>query len=84
MQSSEGLIKLIKIIETKNITIGAIHKNVLDLYLKSENIPVMWKKHYMKIANDRNGQYVRRKKSKQHCYEFHFFINNHLNIFVFL
>ena len=32
----------------------------------------MWKKHYMKIVNDRNGRYIR-PKSNQHCYEIHFY-----------
>ena len=41
MQSSGGLSKLIKIIELKNTKNGVIYKNVMNLYLKSENIPIL-------------------------------------------
>ena len=45
MQSSQGLYKLIKIIERKLIINGLIYKNNLNLYLKSEKISILGKKH---------------------------------------
>ena len=55
MQSTEGLCKLIRIIEKKLIINGVIYKNVLDLSLRSEIIPILWKKYLMKFANDRDN-----------------------------
>ena len=46
-------------------------KNVLDIYLRSENIPILWKKFYMKITNDRSDRY-KSLKFMQHCHENHF------------
>ena len=31
----------------------------MDLYLKSENIPTLWKKFFLKIANHRDNLYNR-------------------------
>ena len=73
-QLSEGMYKLIKINEIKIIKNGVIYKNVLDLYLKSESIPILWKNHIMKIANERGDRHVRTKRSNQHCREVHFFL----------
>ena len=44
MQSAKGLIKLIRINEIKIIIKVVIYNNVSDLFLKSENIPIIWKK----------------------------------------
>ena len=46
MQSSERFCKLIRIIELKTIINGVIYKNVLDPYLKSEDIRIFWKNFY--------------------------------------
>ena len=68
MQSSRGMNKLIRIIELKIIINGTIYKNVLDLYLKSEKIPILWRKYFMEIAND----IIRPKQSIQLCREIHY------------
>ena len=45
MQSSEGMKKLIRIIERKIIINGVVYKSVLNLQLKSKSIP----KYFMEI-----------------------------------
>ena len=50
MQSSERVYKLIKINEKRFKINGVIYKNVSDLHSKSENIPILWNEHFMKIA----------------------------------
>ena len=47
---------------------------MLDLYLRSENIPIFWKKHFMKIANEKDKRYIKLKISNQHRHETHFII----------
>ena len=66
LQSSQGLFEHFKTIEIKIITNGKVNENKLDFYLKSENIPILWKKHYSKISFD--GYY----KHNQDCSERHF------------
>ena len=66
MQSSKGMIKLITIFELKIIIKGRIYKDVLDLYLKSEVIPILWIKFFMKIENNSSKGFI------QHCRERHF------------
>ena len=68
MQSSQRLYKLNKIIETKIIKRGLIYKNKLNLYLTSENIPILWKKHYSKISFSYDVYY----KHNQDCRERYF------------
>ena len=46
MQSSKGMIKLIRIIEMKYIIKGRLYKVVLHHYLESEDNPVLWKKTF--------------------------------------
>ena len=70
MKSSAAMNKPIKLIELKIILNGIIHKNVLDLYLKSESIPILWRKCYVNIAND----IIRPKQSIQHCRQMHFLL----------
>ena len=73
MQSFKGLNKLIRTIELKYTINGVVYKKILDLYLKSEKKPILWKQHIMKIANDRDDRYNRPKRSNQHCREMHFY-----------
>ena len=73
VQSSGSMCKLIRIVELKIIKEGRVLKNVKDIYLRSENIPLLWKKFYMKIANERTNQYIR-SKFMQHCRERHFLV----------
>ena len=72
MQSSGGMIKLIRIIELKIVIKKRLYKHVLDLDLKSENNPTLWKKFIMKTSNDRDNLYNRPKGYIQHCREKHF------------
>ena len=44
MQSSNGMIKFIRVIELKTIIKGRIYKDILDHFLEGENVPVLWKK----------------------------------------
>ena len=55
MQSSKGMCKYIRRIELKIIIERRIYKNVIDICLKSENVPFLWKKINVKIANDRDN-----------------------------
>ena len=42
-------------------------------YLKREKIPILWKRIFMKLANDRDILYNRPKRFLQHCREKLFF-----------
>ena len=44
MQSSKGMCKFVRIISLKIIVEGIIYENVIFLYLKYENIAILWKK----------------------------------------
>ena len=49
---------------------GRIYKNVENMFLRCDNIPILWKKVFLKIANDRervSGRFIR------DCRERHFF-----------
>ena len=71
MQSSKGFNKLIRRIKLKFIIIGNVYKNVINLFLKSENIPKMCRKHYMKFLNENRPMIC-----NHHCRELHFFRQN--------
>ena len=66
MQSCKGMIKFIRALELKIIIQGKLHENVVNVYLKCDGIPLLWKKHYSKITHDRYY------KHNQHCRESHF------------
>ena len=68
MQSSKGTIKLIRTIGLKIIIKGRIYKNVLDLYLECENNPILWKKFFMKIVNDRPKRFIQNCRERHFCY----------------
>ena len=55
MQSSDGMCKVIRIIELKIKIERGFYENVIDLHLKREIIPSLWKKTFIKIANDRDN-----------------------------
>ena len=61
MQSSEGLNKLIRIFELKVVTNGVFFKIVLSLYLKSEKIPILWKKIHENHKRWRQPKYQTKK-----------------------
>ena len=48
MQLSKGMIKFTRALELTNRIHGRIQKNVVNAYLKCDNIPILWKKHYSK------------------------------------
>ena len=50
MQSSAGLIKLIKPIEKMIIIEGKIYKKFINTSLRSENVPRLWTKLFIKKA----------------------------------
>ena len=54
MQSSKGICKFIRIIQLKIIIEGKIYKSLTDIYLRSENIPIQWKRIFVRFANERD------------------------------
>ena len=44
-QSSKGMIKFIRALELTNRMKGRNHKNIVNSYLKCDNVPIIWKKH---------------------------------------
>ena len=59
MQSSKGICKFIRIIQLKIIVEGKVYKNLTDIYLRSENIPILWRKIFVRIANERDNRLIR-------------------------
>ena len=64
MQTSKGMLKFIRIIELKIIIEGVKNENVLNLHLKSENIPIIWKKIFIKFTNNRNNQFIQGRRER--------------------
>ena len=48
-----------------------IQNNILNIYLKCENVPILWKKPFNKIANERDNGL---KSFNRQCRERHFSI----------
>ena len=69
MQSSKGMIKFIRVVQVKVILEGKFYKNIKDIYFKSGCMPILWKKFYIKITNDRNDK---AKRFIQNCCEKHY------------
>ena len=61
MQSSKGMIKFIRALKLTNRMQGRIHKNIVNAYIKCDGIPIIWKKHDLKIVHDEGYKY------NQHC-----------------
>ena len=59
MQSSKGIFKFIRIVQLKIIIEGKIYKNLTDIYLRCENIPILWRKIFVRIANKRDNRLIR-------------------------
>ena len=53
MQSSKRVYKFIRALDLIIIIPGIIYENVENMYLRCDNIPILWKKFFLKIANDR-------------------------------
>ena len=71
MQSTKGMCKFIRVIELKIKIQGRIYNNIINIYLRSENVPISWKIFFVKIANKRDN---RLKVINQQCRERHFII----------
>ena len=66
MQSSKGMIKLIRVIQVKIIKEGEIYNNIMNIYFKSGSMPIFWRKFYVKIINERKNLYNRPNVFIQH------------------
>ena len=51
MQLSKGMNKFLRFLEL-TIIIQGIYKNIVNAYLKCDNIPTFWKKYFLKSAHD--------------------------------
>ena len=70
MQSSKGKIKLIRVIQVIIIIESRIHNNIsLDFRLEFENIPIIWKKIFMRIVKNRQQKFFQ-KCCEKPCYQF--------------
>ena len=65
MQSSEGMVEFIRVLELTIRIQERIQKNV-HANLKCDNIPILWKKHYLTIAHDGSCKF------NQNCREKYF------------
>ena len=72
MQSSKGTYRFIRAIELIFIIQGRVYEKVVNTYLRSENIAILWRKSFIKIANDRDDVSNRPKGTIQHCCGTHF------------
>ena len=70
MQSSKGVYKIIRALDLIIIIQGIIYKNVENVYLRCNNIPILWRKVYLKFANDR--EFVSNRFTLD-CRQRHFF-----------
>ena len=52
MQSSNGMIRLVKVIQVKISINGKFCNNIMDIFFKSGCMPILWRKFYVKILND--------------------------------
>jgi len=59
MQTTKGRYKFIRILQLKIIIQGKIYKNLTDIYLRCENIPILWRKIFVRIANERDNRLIR-------------------------
>ena len=48
--------KFIRIIRLKIIIEGKIYEELTDIYLRSENVPTLWKKIFVRNANVRDNR----------------------------
>ena len=55
------MIKFNKALELTIRIQGRIHKIIVNDYSKSDDTPIIWKKHYLKMAHDEGYKY------NQHC-----------------
>ena len=68
LQSSKGMIKLIRIIQVKIVIESRIHNIIsLDFRLQIENNLMLWKKNFMRIVKSRQQRFI------QNCCEKHYY-----------
>ena len=72
LQSSKGVYNTIRPVELVIIIEGSIYKNVISAFLESDNVPILWKKVFLKIANDRDNVYNGPHTFNQHRCGRHF------------
>ena len=70
MQSSKGVFKFIRALDFIIIIHGIFYKNVENMYLRCDIIPIFWRKTLLKIGNDR--EFVSNRFILD-CRERHFF-----------
>ena len=63
--------KFIRIIELKIIIEGRIYNNLMDIYLKSGVMPMLWRKFYVKVVKDREHLYNKPAGFILYCCEKH-------------
>ena len=56
MQSSNGMIRLVKVIQVKFTINRKFYNNIMDIYFKTGCMPILWRKIYVKILNDNRPQ----------------------------
>ena len=65
MQSSEGMIKFLRITQVKIKIQGKNYNNITDIYFKSGCMPVLWKKFYVK---NRPQKFIQNCCEKHYCH----------------
>ena len=69
LQSSKGMYKFIRPIGLIIIIEGKTYKNDKNIYLKSDSIPILWKKFFLKMANDGdNGLNTFNQHHRERCF----------------
>ena len=59
MQSSKGMVKLIRVIQVKIIIKGKIWSNKMDISFRTGSMPILWRKSYVIVVNNRSNLYNR-------------------------
>ena len=84
--ASQNRYELIKINKILFMITGGIEKHLITTYMKCHNIPLLWRKFFLNIANNRDfvNTYCNRQFSRfdQHCREWylHNLINSSNNL----
>ena len=82
--ASNGRYEYIEINKLIILIEGDIEKNVRSTYMKSDNIPFLWRKFFLKIANDRDYIFIYCNilfnKFDKHCREWYLSHNNDDNL----
>ena len=84
LRSSKDTFEIIRIIQLKIILNCRIYTDVIDLnfYLRSEKFPILWKKIFIKIANDRENLYNTPKRFIQCDRKKHVFDCNDCKVYM--